>query len=214
MPLINKPFEYSQEELTRVQNKIGSENFSHHSWGDDDIEHIRSRIRKFYRSQQQGICAYCKAPVSTSAAVNAQIEHIVPKSLHTKFTFEPKNMCVVCADCNEIKRQQEVTSGLSDTLRTPNIRYPRSSRAFKIVHPHFDNYDEHILVKGRIYVDKTDKGAFTISVCKLNRFTRNFQVDEEFADDEELIREMNRFMEANSTLEKLHALQNLRDMLW
>ncbi|NDV92875.1 hypothetical protein GTH32_17040 [Alteromonas sp. 345S023] len=214
MPLINNIIVFTEDENLTIEDKIQSDSFSHCDWGGEDLQPIRSRIRRFYRNEQYGVCAYCKENVSLRSANNAHVEHIAPKSLYARFMFEPKNLCVICADCNEIKRNQEVINGVTDTFASNVIRYPRSSRAFKIVHPLFDDYDEHILKKGRVYIDKSAKGAFTIGVCKLNRFFHEFDVDEEFVNDEEIVHQMNEYIDSNSAVQKAGILNRLRDILF
>ena len=214
MPLITNTVVYSSQEILLIREKLDSGTFSHSDWSDDSLLPIRSKIRSFYRAQQIGTCAYCKGDISLTSAGNAHVEHIAPKALYFNFMFEPRNLCVVCADCNVIKRNQEVVNEIPDTLSRGVSQYPRSSGAFKIVHPHFDDYDDHILIKGRIYIDKSVKGAFTISACKLNRYYHEFDFNNEFVDDVELIKEMTGFIESRSIFQKAQILNRLRDMLF
>ena len=130
--------------------------------------------------------------------------------------FEAKNLCVICADCNLIKRDQEVSNQIEDTLNNPErrSRYPRASSAFKIIHPHIDEYDEHIIHRGRIYIDRTDKGLFTISTCKLNRYFHQFGMDDESVNDVELREIMTSFLDSTSILEQARILNRLREILF
>lgn len=91
-----------------------------------------------------------------------QREHIVPKTLHPKWMFEPLNLCFACDRCNNYKKDDEV-------LSNPNVEdYPQSSGDFLIVNPFIDRYSDHIELKeGIIYIGKTDKGRFTINTCHL-----------------------------------------------
>lgn len=214
MPLINNVINYESLDNALIRGKFASGTFTHSDWGADDLMPLRSKIRAFYRSEQLGVCAYCKGDVSLTSAGNAHIEHIAPKSLYLDFIFEPKNLCVVCADCNTIKRNQEVFNRVPDTVFRGITQYPRSSSAFKIVHPYFDDYDDHILIMGRIYIDKSDKGAFTISACKLNRYYHEFNIDDDFVNDEELVKEMTEFIDAGNSLRKAQILNRIRDMLF
>jgi len=56
-----------------------------------------------------------------------------------------------------------------------------------IVHPHFDDYDDHIIKANRIYIDRTLKGHWTIGACALNRFYHTFGMCEELVEDLDLI---------------------------
>lgn len=206
MPLINNPVICEPHHKLVIQEKISCPNFTHSEWGCDELGEVRSYIRQHYRTEQKGLCAYCKNVISVRSASNAHVEHIAPKSIYLNFIFEPKNLCVVCADCNEIKKNQEIFNLTPDTLRSlpqgsPRQLYPRSSRAFLIVHPHFDNWDDHLLKFGLRYTDKSEKGAFTILSCKLNRyFHQKFGEAEELVDDDILVQQMKDFIESKSTV--------------
>ena len=216
MPLINNKINFCSQDRLLITSKLNNICFAHSNWGDDDLQAIRSTIRGFYRGQQKGVCAYCNTDVSLVSAGNAHVEHIVPKSIHVKFIFEPKNLCVICSDCNTIKRNQEVLNDIPNTLKRTKkpILYPRSSGAFRIVHPHFDTYGEHIKKKGRIYLDISPKGSFTIFVCRLNRYFHKFGVNDDFVDDDQLVSVMNNIMAAENTLQKVKLINDLRDMLF
>jgi hypothetical protein len=155
---INDEYSYTDEQLAIIESIKRQDGFSHISWYHDDFTIIKSQIREFYRIQQRGLCAFCKNPLSLQAAANCTVEHIIPKSKSRLYVY-PKNLCVICADCNEIKRAQEVINEDHEVLNNPEIAmYPRSSGAFIIVHPHFDDWYEHIhKVGARIYIDKTLK---------------------------------------------------------
>ncbi len=54
--------------------------------------------------------------------------------------------------------------------------YPENTVSYKIIHPHFDSYNEHITLrkdkKGRSYHEViTDKGRETFLMCNLIRFS-------------------------------------------
>lgn len=214
MPLINNQIEFTEEESQLIDNLKAIEDYDHTKWNADSLIDLRSKIRRFYRLEQQGICAFCKNEISLVAANNANVEHIAPKSKHLDFMFEPKNLCVICVDCNIIKRAQEVVDAI-ETVNAPEgrARYPRASRAFNIVHPHIDEYDDHIKKLGRIYIDKTMKGHFTIGCCKLNRFYHQFDIEDEFIDDVQLNELMARFQDSDSAIEKGQILAQIRDGL-
>ena len=78
--------------------------------------------------------------------------------------FTPQNLAVSCRDCNLSKGQTEVRT-------TTRKKFPNESRHYRIVHPHFDNYSDHIRWFGDICVPLTDKGVETQATCGLTRFT-------------------------------------------
>ena len=191
MPTLNNAVTLSEEAQGLIQAKINTAGFSHENWGDDDLLPVRREIREFYRNAQRLICVYCLGPVSNRSAAGAPIEHIVPKSQHLGFMFEPKNLCVICPDCNEYKSKRETLA--DPVLVASRVNYPNNSNLFRIVHPHFDKYDEHIVKCERLYVECSDKGGYTIYACNLNRFFRRFGRCEELVNDVALVQQSERF---------------------
>ncbi|WP_350603860.1 HNH endonuclease [Pseudoalteromonas sp. SMN1298-MNA-CIBAN-0114] len=181
MAEIEKEVLFNKTQQQLISDIVGNPNFKHSDWNNEDLSKelsdLRSFIRKHYKTQQKKRCAYCRKDVSVVSALNCHIEHIVPKSLHDKYMFLPKNLCIACADCNQIKKDVEtLTLNKEGKKRT---LYPRASSAFKIVHPHFDNYEDHIdISRDSWYIDKTIKGHFTIGVCKLNQRSADYGIDE------------------------------------
>lgn len=214
MPDIAAPVAYPVEICNIIDQVVARPDFDHGLWGDGCLELVRCYIRDYYRDVQLGICAYCRSDVSLQASLNCHVEHIAPKSIYKNFIFESKNLCVICADCNVIKREQEVVCNIPDTVKAGARRkkYPRSSGAFKIFRPHFDVYEDHIEVFDSFYVDKTDKGHFTIGACRLNRKIREFGWElpfEEFA----VAAAAEKYLEASDPLARSRALRRLKKML-
>ncbi|MGN2616615.1 HNH endonuclease [Aliivibrio fischeri] len=173
---IKKKVVFSKEQKTLIEDIVKDESFSHNDWTKvekkEPLQALRSYIRKHYRTEQMAKCAYCKKDVSVQSASNCQVEHIAPKEKYKDYMFHPKNLCVACADCNAIKWNRDTIKPIKSGERK---RYPSSSRAFLLVHPHFDDYTDHIdIFSDRWYVDKTKKGHFTIGLCKLNQRSVDF----------------------------------------
>ena len=213
---INSSIQISKESQNVIDVRLKSA-FTYSNWSDDELAAVRKEIRDFYRKEQKGICSYCRQSLSLVSALNCHVEHIVPKSLHLDFIFTPKNLCVICADCNQIKKEQETLGEIPQTMTKANSRkrYPISSRAFKIIHPHFDNYEDHILVLNGYYIDKgSKKGNFTIGACKLNRKLAAFGWEPEITNDKELINNMNAYIEEDDSLKRTKHLSNLKKKLF
>lgn len=211
---IKSPVSFTSEVLQRIASRAGAPNFTHQDWSSPELELVRQYVRDHYRQEQKGICAYCKGVVSLQSANNCHVEHIAPKSKYKNFMFEPKNMCVVCADCNEIKREQEVMNEEPDPVRRGGVRklYPKSSGAFRIVHPHFDIWSDHVQKFGAFYVDKSDKGHFTIGACKLNRYLRKFGWESDY-DDSEIAAQAQAYLSNPDPVGRYRALQALKTKL-
>ena len=124
---------------------------------------FKENIKKHLLDEQNSYCAYCRVEMNEGCEC-IQRDHIIPKALHPCWIFEPKNLCLTCYRCNTNKRNLEV-------LVNPCVStYPIESNSFKIINPYIDKYSEHIsILNDLVYVGVTDKGRFTINVCKLFR---------------------------------------------
>jgi len=173
---IEIPISYSEDLKKIIAEKLSDPNFKYQDWSNDDLLDLRRYIRNYYRNLTKK-CVYCRKDISLQSANNCHVEHIIPKSSEPlKFIFEPKNLCVLCSDCNEIKKNKEIEDKILKR-DTDYSNYPRSSESFLIFHPHFDNYDDHIFKCEDIYIDLTPKGTYTMYVCKLNRKVHKFGIE-------------------------------------
>jgi hypothetical protein len=217
MPIINNPAVCNADLLTIIREKLNDTAFTHQEWSCNELLPVRTFFRQHYRAEQNGLCAYCQNDISVRSANNAHVEHIAPKSIYRKFMFEAKNLCVICSDCNEIKSDKEVLNHYTDTVKplqgnASRSQYPRSTNAFFIVHPHYDEWDDHLIKFGHQYISKTNKGAFTIFVCNLNRyFHQKYNTIQEFVSDDDLIGKMKAFIEAGSSVQRTRILLDLKN---
>lgn len=212
MPLITEHYNFTARDKEIINELLGS-GFTYREWGCDQLQEVRSNIRKFYREIQIGRCPYCMRNISLLAAGNAHVEHILPKSLFHEFIFEPKNLCVICADCNTAKNDgNAVNDDEEDTCNGNAKIYPRSGARFKIIHPHIDEYSSHILRAGIFYIDKTEKGHFTIGICKLNNATRRFGHEEGVLDDYDYFKMMQKFQTGNEA-EQREVYETMRALI-
>ena len=71
----------------------------------------------------------------------------------------------------ELMSSMNCKKGTKEVLVNKNIEdYPKDGKGFKIIHPMYDRYSDHIeLVGGILYRGKTPKGCFTINTCHLYR---------------------------------------------
>lgn len=127
------------------------------------IVSFKNNLRKDMYGKQNKLCAYCRVHVPL-ACVPIPIEHIAYKDAHPQWMFLPENLCIACPTCNSYKRSIEV-------LENPQTNnFPRNGKDFKIIHPLYDRYSDHIeLVDGILYRGITPKGRFTINTCQLYR---------------------------------------------
>ncbi|GAB6454598.1 hypothetical protein bcgnr5380_56450 [Bacillus cereus] len=155
------------------------------------MESVRVEIRNFYRVEQRANCVYCNGPVSLQSATGAPVEHIASKAKYPNYIFEPLNLCVACADCNEIKNDREVLDPV--VISPAPKRYSKKTQHYRIVHPHYDTYEDHIEHVGVFYWGKTKKGSYTIYICGLDRYVRYFHMSQEILDQLDLISDRHRF---------------------
>lgn len=190
--------------------------FDHKIWDTEDLEELRKEIRDFYKIEQKAICSYCRQVISIVYPTNAHIEHIAPKSLHPEYIFEAKNLCVICSDCNQIKRNQETINKIPDTIKKKyKTKYPDKPDDFFLVHPHFDDYDKHILIINGFYVDNdSKKGNFTIGACRLNRKLSITGWEPEVVEETEIIEDFTEYIEEKNTLKKAKILENIKRKLF
>jgi uncharacterized protein (TIGR02646 family) len=135
---------------------------AHKDWDKDLFSDLKSNIRKTLRPEQDNKCCYCKKELGHDIK-EVDIEHIIPKATYPKFTFEPKNLALSCPACNTIKGDKPV---LSKTIKI----HPNHSINHTIIHAHYDDYYEHILIHdGCIFEALSKKGSHTITVCELFR---------------------------------------------
>lgn len=157
---------YSEVELTLVDEFNRKEAKHSNDWSNTQYENIKESIKNHYKVEQNYTCPYCKVEIPVKHGMVWDIEHIIPRVLKPSFMFEPQNLCVVCKDCNGAKSDEEVL------VNPRRVRFPNKSRDYKIVHPHFDKYEDHInpILPGDFYRPLSLKGEFTIIKCRLLRF--------------------------------------------
>lgn len=161
-----KPYELSEEELLIIDSVKGNALSPQEKWDDCRVTIMKSKIKKHYIAEQNNTCAYCQVNLHTTHGMVWDTEHIVDKDSSPQWMFEPLNLCVSCKDCNGAKGTRTSTKG--NTYKS----FPRKSSNYRIIHPHFDDYDEHIkvAVPGAVYLYQTEKGRNTIEVCGLLRY--------------------------------------------
>ena len=160
--VIQSPYTLTSDD-TKAIEKASNGHPQKDDWEKDTLKRFKERVRVHYRKQQNKKCAYCRMDVSTATSY-FHIEHIIPKSLHPEWMYEPLNLCVACANCNSAKNNQEVLSNKNATF------LPTDSSGYIIIHPHYDRYFDHIeIVDGLLYKGLTPKGTKTIEICNLTR---------------------------------------------
>lgn len=158
---IRLPYFFDSEEQKLIDDYYTNNG---HNWKDKRLTPVKDNLKRFLRFVQNNKCCYCQQELGfDNQEVN--IEHIVDKNKHKAFGFLAKNLALSCPACNSCKGDREVLENSGAPL------YPDNSLGFKIVHPHYDYYSEHIeCVNYPVFKSLSKKGTFTINTCKLNRF--------------------------------------------
>ncbi|QQA41525.1 HNH endonuclease [Pelagovum pacificum] len=136
----------------------------HKYWGDDAVATVRAEIKVHYIAEQNRRCCYCGREYPTDNNAVWDGEHIIAKKIAPHFMFEPRNLAASCKDCNIAKGDDEVRTN------PKRKSFPDEAKHYKIVHPHFDNYHDHIRWYGDVVKPLSPKGAELVGMCKLWRF--------------------------------------------
>jgi uncharacterized protein (TIGR02646 family) len=160
---ISAPYVPTCEELKTIKAHFKDDK----DWKNEKFDGFKSNLITDLRFKQDNKCCYCKWELGYDIK-NVDIEHIIPKSTYSQFTFNPKNLALSCPGCNTSKSFKNV-------LHKPIKSYPRGGTNIMIVHAHFDDYKECIEIHdGAIYegLDDAGKGCDTIKICKLHRMKK------------------------------------------
>ncbi len=162
--VIDFPYELTEDDIKAIHKASPLIKHKEH-WENDCLNDFKRRFRKAMLPKQNYRCAYCRLELHPNE-VTPEIDHIMPKSLKTTWMYEPFNLCLSCKACNTKKSNKNVLQNnvLDDVL-------PHDSASFKIIHPYIDRYSDNIELVGNIlYKGISDKGIYTIQLCKLDRY--------------------------------------------
>lgn len=157
---IVNPYNFVEEEKELIRKHFTD----HRDWAKPAFHNIKSRIKSHLLNEQEFKCCYCKRQIGHEMK-SVEIEHIIPKSKYSQFTFHSVNLALSCPACN-------IHKGVSDVITRSIKKYPKNGTQFLIIHPHYDNYYDHISISSNkiIYGGLTDKGTRTILICKLHKY--------------------------------------------
>ncbi|KAE9627959.1 HNH endonuclease [Parasedimentitalea maritima] len=162
--MTSSTIELNQDELKICRELLSSDLNHKEVWASPQAEKLKKRIKDFYIKVQCYRCCYCMQEDVSEHGRDWDIEHVIPQSIERGFIFEPDNLSVSCTECNGAKNNVEVR-----VRKTQSIS--KSPNSYKIVHPHFDEWGDHLELEGQyVYHSLSKKGDFTIFHCKLARF--------------------------------------------
>ena len=156
--------------LGRVKDKIG--------FLRGDIkkrDEMKDKIKEQLTISQDEYCYYCGrsfyffGPKETQESY-IHIDHILPKNddngNYGKYVFEMNNLILACNICNGFN-----VKGNMDFSTTPQLPYQEMT--FSIVHPHFENIEEHLQINEgngvvEIIHENTEKADLMIKLFGIN----------------------------------------------
>lgn len=166
---ISKPYKFSKAEWVHVSTVLipyVRANGGQKGWekGDNATKDLKNAISEHTLKTQGNLCAYCEDLITGGA----QLDHIVPKQLHSEFCYEPKNLLSSCAVCNMYIKNA------GDTIVAP-VKKRYEQNRFTIVHPYFNDPDVHIKYTNadKVVIDRknsTELGKATIDFFHMNDY--------------------------------------------
>ena len=162
--IIDTPYQKTDDDRACIAAVSPGENRAE-DWKDRRLNGFKSSLREYLSVKQHSRCAYCRLRIHDNEA-SPEIEHIVPKDKKADWMYEPFNLCLSCKMCNTKKgHTKQIVVDESVT------QLPTDATSYLLIHPYLDRYSEHIeLVEDVLYKGVTEKGKYTIELCKLNRF--------------------------------------------
>lgn len=177
---LNKPVQYTKEEQRHVDAVLKP--LLSDGWKDQKqkTHALKHDIDTYTIRAQGGRCAYCETILRKGAHA---IDHIAPKGIYGEFCYEPFNLVNACSSCNSTSNKGE-----KDIIEAPADKNNYTNNRFTIVHPYFDNPDEHIK-----YEDD-DKTIYDMPNCSRKGLETisTFHWDESWAYTQRVINAMTR----------------------
>lgn len=154
-------------------------------WSTNSGEHgvlvgkFRAEVKDHYYRHQRRRCCYCSTELPRHK-LTYDAEHILDKDEYPEYMFDESNIAVACKLCNQHKSNKSVAVG---GKRFAELS--RSSEHYSIVHPHLDEWFDHLAFDsvGRIVSTGSAKGDETISVCGMAALNAVRLADEFDIDD-------------------------------
>lgn len=169
---------------------LSSANFIAVDWSSraGHVLNFKTTLKTQLRHTQLGRCCYCRRLLADPMATD--LEHFIEKAIYPSFTFEILNLALSCGTCNNKKnakfmrlnrylsRRAKVGAGTTVAIRRcPTLAthpltlaaVPNNSAAYRWVHPHLDDYSDHLAIeKGWVFTWRSAKGFRTVRGLELN----------------------------------------------
>ena len=130
------------------------------------LSKFKSAIKGHFYDAQNRRCCYCSSELQRHKRTY-ELEHVLARRDFLPFMFEFKNMGAACVLCNGAKGAKSV---LAAAVSTDQI--PFASEHYLIVHPHLDEWADHLTVGDFDQIKPLDgsaKGQATIATCGIEK---------------------------------------------
>lgn len=96
-------------------------------------ERIKDELKEEFRLK----CSYCLRAFSSDEDIIIHIEHVLPKDLYKKYTFEPRNLALSCPRCNTGSQKGTRTDFINSLLvgNSYNENVDFALENYKFIHP-------------------------------------------------------------------------------
>lgn len=105
------------------------------------------------RGRAGGRCEYCRFP-EAHAVIGFEVEHIIPVKHGGETTAA--NLALACFYCNRYKGPNVAGIAAAGGVVT------------RLFHPRLDVWEEHFTWEGPVLIPRSDIGAVTIAVLRIN----------------------------------------------
>lgn len=138
------------------------------------LKSVKKKIRDLHMSRHGDRCCYCRKNIKGGGHFVVDREHVLPKSLaaYKLLAYEIWNLGISCKRCNmQYKKNKD------DFVVNPaNAAALQTSVNYRLIHPNYDRYKDHIRVSAMQNDDVTvvkytktgtDKGEYTYEYFNL-----------------------------------------------
>lgn len=106
------------------------------------LKSVKNKIRDLHMARHGNRCCYCRNNLMGGGPFVIDREHVLPKSIeaYKAFIYEVWNLGISCKRCNIEYKNNKI-----DFVIDPNdAEALRTSLNYRLIHPNFDLYKDHI----------------------------------------------------------------------
>lgn len=126
------------------QNAVTSALAKQKPWdvADELIKSVKTKIQAHHLLRHGNTCCYCRTILHGAGYFMIDREHILPKGkpIYKPYSFATWNLSVSCKRCNMQFKGDDVSFVVNETNTTSFT----SSNNYLLLHPNFDQWDQHL----------------------------------------------------------------------